>query len=97
MPLVLVADPGALPPGAPPPVSGAGQVWWIDPATPQSLTLHEARWLDVTVDLTAAADRSAWLSARAVHPNVGRQGAGGYWWRQNLSDKVSAVRAGASA
>ena len=99
VPLVLVADPASLPLGALPQVSGAGQVWWVDPSTAQSLllSLHEVRWLDLSVDFAAAADRAAWLSARQAFPNVGRQGAGGYRWRQDLSNEVAGVQAGTRA
>jgi hypothetical protein len=79
IPLVLVtvfyAPLGQLPqPRTEPP----GQVWWIDPSTPQTLlrTLHQVRWLDLTIG-----DHETWEPDSQAYRNLGENGMAGYRWR----------------
>ncbi|SCL25896.1 hypothetical protein GA0074694_4357 [Micromonospora inyonensis] len=59
-----------------PRVAGPGQIWWIDPDTPEAFleTLHQVRWLDV-IHMAAASDPGS------RYRNLGPNGAAGYWWR----------------
>jgi hypothetical protein len=81
VPLVLVTSSyeptGTIPR---PRATGPGQVWWIDPSTGQSLlrTLHQTRWLDLT--LTNAA--GSWAEVAPPYRNLGPNGAAGYRWRK---------------
>jgi len=62
-----------------PRTSAPGQVWWIDPSTAQSLleTLHQVRWLD----LTLSGEPPTWKVENKTYQNLGANGAAGYRWR----------------
>jgi hypothetical protein len=80
IPLVLVATDFA-PRGslAQPTVAPPGQIWWIDPSSAATLlrSLHEVRWLDLSLD----ASRSEPWSNDTPYRNQGDNGSAGYRWR----------------